>query len=261
MFMIMDMKEIALLKEAGLTEGESKVYGALLELGISTIGPILEKSGITKSIIYRILDKLIQKGLVSYIIKEKTRHYQAERPEKLLDYLEEKEKDIEETKEKIHDFLPNLITKMQSAEKSLATIYEGFKGLMTVHDKRFEKLKRGDEYFFFGLPPEQPDYFHAYWQKDHKKRAKLGIKCKLLYNQKVDDWILKDRNNFKGCDARRMPIGVNTPAWILGYKDVVVIGLPLAEKPLAFEIVNQEVANSFREYFEWFWKKSKPFKQ
>lgn len=258
--MTMESKETVLLKEAGLTEGESKVYGALLELGVSTIGPILEKSGITKSIIYRILDKLIQKGLVSYIIKEKTRHYQAERPEKLLDYLEEKEKDIEKTKEKIRDFLPTLIGKMHAAEKSIATIYEGFKGIMTVHDKRFEKLKKGEEYYFFGLPPKQPEYFHAYWQKDHKKRAKLGINCNLLYNQKVDDSVLKNRNSFRGCDARRMPIDVNTPAWVLGYKDVVVIGLPLAEKPLAFEIINQEVADSFREYFEWFWKRSKPSK-
>jgi len=53
--------DISPLKEAGLTEGEIRVYLALLELGLSTSGPILEKSGITKSIIYRILDKLIKK--------------------------------------------------------------------------------------------------------------------------------------------------------------------------------------------------------
>ena len=34
------------LKAAGLTDGEIKVYLALLEIGSSTIGPILEKSGI-----------------------------------------------------------------------------------------------------------------------------------------------------------------------------------------------------------------------
>ena len=34
------------LKEAGLTDGEIKVYLALLELGSSTTGPVIEKSGI-----------------------------------------------------------------------------------------------------------------------------------------------------------------------------------------------------------------------
>ena len=35
----------------------------------------------------------------------------------------------------------------------------------------------------------------------------------------------------------------------MGYKDVVVIGLP-SEKGLAVEIVNQQIANSFKSYFE-----------
>ena len=53
-----------ILKEAGLTEGEIKVYLGLLELGLSTTGPIIEKSRIARSIIYQILEKLMQKGLV-----------------------------------------------------------------------------------------------------------------------------------------------------------------------------------------------------
>ncbi|MBT3836288.1 hypothetical protein HOD05_04485 [Candidatus Woesearchaeota archaeon] len=250
---------IAPLKEAGLTEGEIKVYLALLELGLSTIGPILEKSRITKSIIYRILERLIDKGLVSYIIKNKTKHFQASSPKKLVDYIEKRKQEMDENKKKVEELLPQLLLKQNMSKKSEATIYEGFKGIMTVHDKRFEKLKKGDEYFFFGLPPEQPGYYHAYWEKDHKKRAKLGIKCKMLYNQKVTNKVLKNRNSFKFCQARRMPLDVTTPAWILGYKDITVIGLPLADKAFAFEIVNQEVADSFKSYFEWFWKKSTKF--
>lgn len=249
------------LKEAGLSDGEVRVYTALLEQGLSTIGPILEKSKVTKSIIYRILDRLVQKGLVSYIIKEKTKYFQAAQPEKLLDYVEERKKQLDASKEKIHGLIPQFLLKQKMSPKSEATVYEGFKGIMTVHDKRFEKLKKGDEYFFFGLPPKQPEYYHAYWQKDHKKREKLGIYCRMLYDEKVDNATLKNRNNFKFCDARRMPMDVDTPAWILGYKDVTVIGIPLAEKPLALEIVSEEVANSFRNYFEWFWKKSKPFRE
>jgi sugar-specific transcriptional regulator TrmB len=252
--------DISSLKEAGLTDGEIKVYLALLEVGISTIGPILVKSKITKSIIYRILDRLIEKGLVSYVIREKTKYFQAAQPDKILDYIDEKKDELEKNREKVENLIPQLLLQQSTSKKSQATIYEGFRGIVTVHDKRFQKLKRGDEYFFFGLPAKQPEYHHAYWQKDHQKRAKLGIKCLMLYNHKVADKVLKNRNKFKLCDARRMPISVNTPAWILGYKDVTVIGLPLGDKPFAFEIINKEVAKSFRNYFEWFWKKSKPFK-
>lgn len=252
-------KELALLEKTGFTKGEVRVYSALLDIGSSTVGAIIDKSGVTKSIIYQILEKLVQKGLVSYVIKEKTKYYQPSPPYSIIKFLEERTDELEETKKEIGDYIPQIAEFLKSKQLSQATIYEGFKGIITVHDKRFDKLQKGDEYFFFGLPSQQPEYFHAYWQKDHKKREKLEINCKLLYNQKVSDDVLRDRNKYKGCDARKMPVDVNTPAWIFSYKNVTVIGLPLAEKPLAFEIVNQEVANSFKEYFNWFWKKSKPF--
>ena len=56
-----------------------------------------------------------------------------------------------------------------------------------------------------------------------------------------------------------MPLPVETPSWILVYKDVSAIILQ-GDEPLAIEITNQKIADSFREYFEAFWKLSKPFK-
>jgi len=248
--------DISPLKEAGLTEGEVRVYLALLEIGSSTIGPILEKSGITKSIIYRILEKLIKKGLVSYIIKEKTKHYQATQPNKILDYVESKEKKIQQNKNKIQEMIPQLILKQRLAKKSEANMYEGFRGLMTAYENRYLKLKQGDEVVLYGLPPEQPGFHHAYWKKNHMKLAKLGIKCRMLYHPSVTNEILKNRNSYKYCEARRMPFNTKSPSWVMVYKDVTLIAIPQGEMPFAFEITSQQVADSFRNYFEWFWKQS-----
>ena len=60
--------ETSALKEAGLTPGEIKVYIALLKLGPSTTGPIIEKSHVAKSIIYQILDKLTTKGFAFNVL-------------------------------------------------------------------------------------------------------------------------------------------------------------------------------------------------
>ena len=253
--------DIVALKEAGLTDGETRVYLALLELGASTIGPILEKSSITRSIIYRILEKLIQKGLVSYIIKEKTKYYQASAPSKLLDYVESREKQLQINKNKIQEMIPQLILKQKLAKKSEANIYEGFKGLMTAYENRYLKLKAGDEVVLYGLPSKQPEFYHAYWQKANAKLDKLGIKSRLLYHPDVTDENLKNRNSYKLCEARRMPINMETPSWVMVYKDVTLIAIPQGEMPFAFEITSQVVADSFKNYFEWFWKQSKPFKK
>src|SRR3989344_337750 len=59
-----------LLEDIGLTKGEIKVYLTLLKLRETTTGKIIEEAQISSGKIYEILDKLIKKGLVSYIIKE-----------------------------------------------------------------------------------------------------------------------------------------------------------------------------------------------
>lgn len=252
--------DISALREAGLTEGEIKVYLALLELGESTSGPIIEKSGIARSIAYQILDKLMQKGLVSYVVKEKTKYFQAAEPNKLMVYIDEREKQLKENKKKVEELLPQLILKQKEAKPGEIRVFEGFKGMITVHEHTYQRLKRGEEYFFLGIPPEQPKHFHAYWQRDHLRRVEAGIKCKLLFHPQTDPKILKNRNSYEGCDARYMPIKIDTPAWFMGYKDVAVIGFP-AEKPVTLEIVNKEIADSFKAYFDEFWKNARPFKK
>src|SRR3989344_6582669 len=105
--MVLDL--LSSIKEAGLTDGEGKVYLALLKLGSTTSGPIIEESKVANSIIYRLLDSLIEKGLASYIIKEKTKYFTAAQPKKIVEYLEERKQKIEDNKESINKLLPQLI--------------------------------------------------------------------------------------------------------------------------------------------------------
>jgi sugar-specific transcriptional regulator TrmB len=251
--------ETSALKEAGLTPGEIKVYIALLKLGPSTTGPIIEKSHVAKSIIYQILDKLTTKGLVSHITKEKTKYFQASDPHKITEYIEEREAKLQENKRHVENIMEDLLAMQNSSKPSEATIFSGFKGMITVHEHTYQKLEKNEEYFFLGIAPEQPEHFHAYWQRDHIRRQKAGIKCKLLFQKDTPKKILNNRNKFKGCDARFMSKDISTPAWFMGYKDVAVIGFP-SSNPITLEIHNKEIAQSFRAFFEEFWKDSKKFK-
>lgn len=62
------------LKALGLTEGEIKVYSAILNLGIATINKIHEKTGLERRTIYDVINKLIEKGLISYTTENKKKH-------------------------------------------------------------------------------------------------------------------------------------------------------------------------------------------
>ncbi|MDD5178446.1 MAG: helix-turn-helix domain-containing protein [Candidatus Nanoarchaeia archaeon] len=251
--------DTALLTKAGLTEGEIRVYLALLKLGLTTSGPIVNESSIAKSMVYSVLDKLIQKGLVSYIIKEKTKYFQASDPEKIINFIEEREKSLNKTKEAIKKSLPELDMIMKLAKKSEATIYLGNKGLRTAYEKVYKRLEKGGCSYFLGVPAQQPKEQHIYWKRDQLRRIKAGLNMKALFNKDTDSKILENRNSYRGTDARYMPTDIKTPALFMTYKDTTVIMLQ-SPTVIAVEIINQNITDSFQAYFDEFWKRSKPFK-
>ena len=85
-----------IFQELGLTENESKVYLALLELGPSLAGTVSKKTGIHRRNIYDITERLIKKGLVGYILKNNRRLFEASNPNRLKDILSEKQKALDE---------------------------------------------------------------------------------------------------------------------------------------------------------------------
>ena len=96
------------LEELGLTKGEIKVYLALIGLGESTTGPIVEESGVSVSKVYKILERLAKKGLASHIVKRKVKYFKAADPHRLIVYLQEKENQIKEQEKKLEKLIPEL---------------------------------------------------------------------------------------------------------------------------------------------------------
>jgi len=250
-----------LLEDIGLTKGEINTYLALLKLGSNSTGPIAKESQVSRSKLYIILDKLEKKGLVSHIEQRGVIYFQAVEPKKIKQYINEKEKKLKELQNKFDKFLPQLETMQKFAGKvQKVRVYQGTKGLITAHEHSYLTLKRGDEYYALGIPKYQPSEHHLYWQRDHIRRVKAGITIKMLFNRDTDRKILKNRNSYKGADARYMPTDIKTPAYFMIYNTFMVIVIA-SKDPLTIEIESREIIDSFKEYFKEFWKLSKPFKQ
>jgi predicted transcriptional regulator len=247
-----------IFKEIGLTEGETKTYLALLKLGETTTGPLINESKVAKSIVYQILEKLIKKGLVSYSIKDKTKHFTAEHPNKIFEYIEKRKLEFEKQKKKLKDYLPELMKYQKKTNDTQIRIYEGFEGVQTAFNHYQTKLEKGDEYLGFGIFGSQDQKYHNFWMQHHLKRIDQGINSRLLFNTNTPPVVLENRNSYKGCDSRYQHNKLKTPAWIQIYKDVSTIFLQ--SKDLAVEITNQEIADTFKVLFEDYWEKTKPFK-
>ena len=83
----------------------------------------MKKTGLHRVLIYDALESLIKKGLASYVIKENIKYFQAADPQRLLNFIEEKQ-------EQAKSIIPELaLLQTQSHKKQTVSIYEGIKGL------------------------------------------------------------------------------------------------------------------------------------
>src|SRR3989338_8276725 len=104
----MEENKLADLLKIGLTEGEAKIYVALLELGPSSVGPIKKRTKISHSNIYEILERLINKGVVTTIISNNIKIFQSVSPRNLSRFLDKKEKELYEQRSLLAKALPRI---------------------------------------------------------------------------------------------------------------------------------------------------------
>src|SRR3989344_8253028 len=91
------------LAELGLSDGEIKVYLSLLKLGTVPVSRIKEDTGLHRTTIYDFVEKLLQKGLVSYVVRGNVKVYRAADPGKLKDFLGEKQSALEQVLPALHE--------------------------------------------------------------------------------------------------------------------------------------------------------------
>ncbi|MFC1697598.1 TrmB family transcriptional regulator [Nanoarchaeota archaeon] len=174
-----------ILEDIGLTQGEIKVYLALLEQGPSSAGEILKQAKIQNSVFHFNINRLIEKGLVAYRKKNKFRIYSAADPNQFLTYMKDKETQIK-------TFLPQLKAKQAFAkEKEEAEIFEGKKGIMTALNILIEDTKPGDEFLFYPdeyqLRDEEIEkFFIRYNTKRKDKKLKVKAIATKEFKQNLD---------------------------------------------------------------------------
>ncbi len=245
------------LRKIGLTEGEIKIYLALINLGETTSGPIINESGVSVSKTYSILQRLAKKGLVSHIVKQNTKYFSAASPGRLLSYFSEKQNELEKQKKSLEEIVSELDTKKGSAiTLETAQVFEGLKGIQTARERTLKIMKKGDTMWIIGIARSAYEKLTPYFTHYHKKRITKGIYCNYLYNADAKKPFGERSATYPLSEVKYMPPGNPTDAWIEIYADTVTIGIN-KDKSFSVIIENQKVADSFREYAKILWKSAK----
>jgi len=246
------------LKEIGLTDSEIRIYLALMKLGDSTRSNIVNKSGITGSKAYEVLEKLQQKGLVAIYVQNKVKHFKPTNPKQILYYLEDKKKQISQVEEQAKQVIPFLLQQFdESKEDQEVELLTGLKGLEIIFREQVDLLKKGEIcYVIGGTKGSDEEIVMTFFKKIHELREEKKIKTKMLYNLRQKTDILKNYSSklYPGTDTRF--IEHTSPVAINIYKDRTVI-IIFSKKISAIHIKSQDVANSFMEYFNILWKQAR----
>ncbi len=239
------------LQNLGLSEKESKVYLAALELGPETVQNIARKAEINRTTAYLQIELLKQKGLVSEFDKGKKTFYTAESPERVLNLLNNFQQELEFKKSEVMRILPALNDLFAGAgEKPKVRFFEGIEGVramqndfLAVRDKKLESFTNLDK--FFELFPKNEDEYT-------KQRIARGIKAFVIYTRKEGP--VEDATSEKKLrEAKHLNQGTFPMSADVTIFDDKVALITYKAKPVSVIIDHADIASAMRAIFYSVW--------
>lgn len=230
------------LEDVGLSQGESKVYLALLKLGAVQVNKLKEETKLHRTTIYDFLEKLLNKGLINYVIKSNVKFYSATDTNKLLEFIKEKE-------DQIKDVLPELkrISTTHSQEMRVE-VYKGVEGVKTILN---DILRVGKDYVIFGIDETMfKDKIGAFMDHFFRKERQLGFKERILTTDEASYVYAYDTALYRYLSKESFN---PTPTYVYGNNVAILIWEPFT----VIKIENKALADSYGKYFEILWKIAK----
>ncbi len=235
-----------ILEEIGLTKTEALVYERLLQLGECPVGILQKSLDSHPQVIYRTIESLVKKGLAISISKKNKKYVSAEHPKK----LEQLEK---EKIGRLKDSLPELINLMTPPKNTLVKTSIGIEAIQAFRRRAIDELKRNDTLMIIG---GSGDRFYsamgAKYEEIEEKRMKKKIHKKLIAFSSEKDKFKNDKHRLYS-EFRFFNSYHPTKSSINIFGDNVGI-IVWAAEPILIHIKNEEVALSYKNYFEEMWK-------
>ncbi|MBI1970631.1 hypothetical protein HYS47_02715 [Candidatus Woesearchaeota archaeon] len=229
------------LKEFGLNEREAKMYIALLKEISCTASKLAKITKMNRTTAYLELENLMRKGLVSYVIKESKRYYQAAPPEKILALLENK-------KRRFEDILPKLKQQFIREEPFKIEVFEGKEGIKTFYHDIYNT---GKEFLVFGATGKATEVLKYSYPNFLKKFTKANIKERVIANiQAKEAMETHPKTHFK---VKYLPGKYKSEVTTIIYGNKIAIQSLHKENIYVVIIKDKYLHKSYKKYFEFMW--------
>ena len=231
------------LKEFGLTDNELRIYLLLLKQGMMNPSEISQKLGLHRGYIYDALERMQEKEVVNYILKNNKKFFQATNPENLVELLKFK-------LENFQKIVPDLMKMAEiKKEETKVELHKGKRVYRILLKDIISSLKKGDEVYLIGIDEEillneiEPIYLKQYLNTIKSKNIKEKIIIKKGGKK------LKDSNlSYKELEEEF--IGKTAQIIYNSKVAIFILGTPY----YLIIIDNKEVAETYRKQFDILWK-------
>ncbi len=190
---------------------------------------------------------MIDKGLVSYILKERTKYFQAAPPVVLKELLETKTKEIE----KIKKDLDENISKIEEIQKQKlpsegARIYRGYKALKAAWHEAVLSIEDKGEYLFFSVGYGDDAYLKRFFEKLARELKKKKISIKGIAHNSEKKLYQKYYQKF-GYKMKYTEIKFPADTTVAG--DFVLVFVWDKKEPVVYSLKSHVLAESYRTFF------------
>ncbi|HLC50119.1 MAG TPA: helix-turn-helix domain-containing protein [Candidatus Nanoarchaeia archaeon] len=239
-----------LLIKTGLSLREIKIYTTLLNQGELMANELSKRTGLIRTNVYDIVNSLIKKGVVAYVIRNGKKYFTATEPEKLIDYINTQKKELEDVETEIKGILPKLKPANFNFKRPEIEVYEGKEGMKTILAMSVrESLKTKKE--ILGISVQQQKCrdlagpYHIRWYNDREK-----YKIKSRYLMSAEEQIIP----VKHTQFKILPQEAKNPNEIFIFGNITTQFFFIGNLFTAIVIKNKEITDNYRSYFDFLWK-------
>lgn len=233
-----------ILQNIGLTSKEAQVYLANLEVGLAPVSTIALRAKMNRVTSYDILEKLIQKGLVSFVTKDKIKYFCATDPELVVNDFQSKTKALEQA-------LPDLKRLHGDTTHPRVHYYEGVEGIKRIYA---DTLTSQTEILNYCNSQEIRNFWPGYDEEYVKERAKRKIYLRGIaphdhYGQEVQSQDQESYREIRLVSKEQF----NFTNEINIYENKVAI-ISCKSELIGMIIESPEIANTQRSIFKMVWE-------
>jgi len=247
---------ITRLAEYGLSEKESLVYLAMLELGPSSVQDIAKKAGVNRATTYVMIESLKRRGLMSTFDKGRKTFFVAESPEHLKRLSETELRAAEEKAGRLKQSLPLFMALFNSASasKPMVRYYEGEEGVTTCRAMIGEAT--GEVLNFLS----RDEGTIALSKVNEGERLDLASRVHGRKIIAIKPGMPRPKHNAAMWLEKTIPYDKYPfTGDMLFFDNKIIIFFMQEEKPYVFVIESQEVYNMLKTMFEVVWQTATPY--